>query len=202
MLKPITLFLLMIFSVGCSTSSRQAEPIDAFLYACSTVIGEDRFSVNFHENNQISICNLGVDDLDCQYSLNIGKTYLRDTPDLNDDGNMDLIVQDFSSVYGMDALSLYMVFANCGDGTYMQVGDGIFTHLKSNAVGKSGRWKSLQATRECFNESANSLQTRSFMLEFDVDTLTYGPPDGNLSLVEPCSSLEMMMPVESEEFMP
>ena len=83
--------------------------------ACSTAI-DDRIELLPVDGKRVSACPPGSDE-DCPYSAREGKTFLSDTPDLNNDGREDAILTYFGSSYGDLDVTDRLILAQCADGS-------------------------------------------------------------------------------------
>jgi hypothetical protein len=96
----------------------------------------------------------------------------------------------------------FSVYANCGPYHYvtgfLKVMTGSFTDIKVDTPDERHLWADIHATRQCLNEPAGKLQTRSFVLKFDPSKFVYGPPNDDPDLVQPCTDKEMSLPFDLE----
>ncbi len=84
----------------------------------------------------------------------------------------------------------FMLFAQCRDGSYVQVGDDLFTTVKPDAMDRTTGWLKLRVTRDCYSESIGDTQERTLTIGFDPKTKKYGPPNSNPKLTHYCSGAD------------
>jgi len=119
--------LLLALSAAADVSMARTPLLSSLQRACSTAI-EERIELLPVQGKRVSACPQGNDE-GCPYSAREGKTFLDDTPDLNNDGRADAILTYFGSSYGGIDVTDKLILAQCADGTYIRLLEGRFTTL-------------------------------------------------------------------------
>lgn len=164
---------------------------------CTSAQAGGRAEIRFGEEGAVSVCRAdGAGD--CLYSHAFGKTYLHARADLNMDGRDDLLIKDFSGIYGMHEIVHFMGFVDCPGSFQVKVMDGFFTDVNPKGPPRSGQWREIRATRACFDERHVDTVTRQYTIRFDRARSSYGTPDGNPALAEFCSPTELAMPIQPQ----
>ncbi|HGM6771735.1 TPA: hypothetical protein ACKQAW_002317, partial [Stenotrophomonas maltophilia] len=116
--------LLLALSAAADVAIARTPPPGSLQRACATAI-DDRIELVPVEGKRVSACPPGNDE-DYPYSGQRGKTFLNDTPDLNNDGREDAILTYFGSSYGDVDVADKLILAQCADGTYIRLLEGRF----------------------------------------------------------------------------
>jgi hypothetical protein len=123
---------------------------------------------------------------------------------LNRESKTDFITID-DAEDGMN--SVFSIYASCpapgyneGRG-YLKVLQGTFASLTTETPNEQVLWAPIQVTRKCRDKNTSKVQVRSFTILFDKNQFEYGPPNGDLELLVPCSPKEMSMPFDLQENM-
>ncbi len=175
--------LLLAFSAAADVSIARSPLHTSLQRACSTAI-DDRIELLPVDGKRVSACPPGNDE-GCPYSAQEGKTFLNDTPDLNNDGRKDAILTYFGSSYGDLDVTDRLILAQCADGTYIRLLEGSFTTLTA-PVAPHAAWPALDATRDCPAGQNGTVRTENIQLQFDGVTMRYRGPAG-IDLIQVCS---------------
>lgn len=175
--------LLLALSAAADVAIARTPPPGSLQRACATAI-DDRIELVPVEGKRVSACPPGNDE-DCPYSGQRGKTFLNDTPDLNNDGREDAILTYFGSSYGDVDVIDKLILAQCADGTYIRLLEGRFTTLTA-PVAPHAAWPALDATRDCPTGQNDTIRTGKIQLQFDPATMRYRGPAG-IDLIQVCS---------------
>lgn len=190
----IFLFSMLIIGV-CSLAIQPSHAASGTSDECAKD-ASNKFVIKEYENQMVSVCPADSTE-DCLYTVIHGKTFLDRRLHLNTDRLDDYVIKDFSTSYGNNDVTHFMLFAQCRDGKFVQVADDFFTTVKPDVMDASTGWVKLRVTRDCYSERIGDTQERSYRISFDPKQSKYGPPNGNPALANYCSDAELALPADS-----